>query len=82
MCTCLLSHHKYLTAKITHHSTTDIFYMVITGPCSFQRHNLVNMRFVITKLSRPERMIMVCEVLSEFPKYRVGQKNRTIFESM
>ena len=36
---------------------------------SFQRHNLVNMLFIYTKLSRPEREIMLYEVLSEFPQY-------------
>jgi len=43
--------------------------IIITGPTGFQRHNLVNMRFAYTILSRPEREIMLCEVLSEFPKY-------------
>ena len=48
---------------------THTRWFIITGPCSFQRHNLVNMQFVYTKLSRPDWEIMLCEVLSEFPKH-------------
>ena len=33
---------------------------------SYQRHNLVNIRFISTKISTQEREIMLCEVLSEF----------------
>jgi len=33
---------------------------------SFQRHNLVNVRFKYTKISRPEQKMMLCEVRSEF----------------
>ena len=39
-------------------------WFIITGPHGFQRHNLINMPFLYTKLSRPEREIMLCEVVS------------------
>jgi len=50
---------------------SDSIYTVIHNyrTPGFQRHNLVNMWFVYTKLSRPQREIMLCKVLSEFPKY-------------
>ena len=38
-------------------------WFIITRPPSFQWHNLINMRFVCTKLSRPEREIMLCKML-------------------
>ena len=38
-------------------------------PYNFQRYNLINMRFVGTKLSTPQREIILCSVISEFPKY-------------
>jgi len=39
---------------------------IITWPPSFWRHNWVNIQFIYAKISRPEREIMLCEVLSEF----------------
>ena len=35
----------------------------------FERHNLVNIRFISTKIFTSEPEIMLCEVLSEFPQY-------------
>ena len=60
-----------ISAKPTSVSESRIHthWFIITGPPSFHRHNLMNMQFVYTKLCRLQREIMLCEVLSEFPKY-------------
>ena len=69
-------HHILLRNVVMHKKdsklpkwTVTTWRFIITGPRSFQQRNLVNMRFICTKLCRPERKIMLCDVLSEFPKY-------------
>ena len=49
----------HLTCTVIHNYRTP----------SFQPHNVVNIRFISTKISTSEREILLCEVLSEFPHY-------------
>jgi len=44
-----------------HNSTQSV---KISGPPSFQWHNLVNMQFIYTNISTLKHEIMVCEVLT------------------
>ena len=45
--------------------STDTRCVIITGTPNFQEQNLVNVRFICTKISRPRHEIMLGEVLLE-----------------
>ena len=64
-----LEPHRSAIARST--ESAHAYYTVIHNyrTPSFQRHNLVNVRFISIKISTSEREIMLCEVLSEFPQY-------------
>ena len=63
---------SFYTARFRNYSVVRfMFYTVIHNyrTPSFEQHNLVNIRFISTKISTLERDILLCEVVSEFQKY-------------